>query len=65
MVDYSTWVSTVRTEAAEQGADLNDFETNSDVVSVAASIWNDRKDELQQATGREAEQIAGDEVNVR
>lgn len=65
MVDYSTWVSTVRTEAAEQGADLSDFEVNSSIVSVAASVWNDRKDELKAATGREAEKIAADEVSVK
>lgn len=65
MVDYSTWVSTVRTEAASQGADLSDFETNSDLISVAAAVWNDRKAELQAGSGRKAEQIAADEVTVR
>lgn len=64
MVEYSTWVSIVRTEATEQGADLSDFETNSDLVSVAASIWNDRKQELQNASGSVAENIAAEEVTV-
>lgn len=64
MVEYSTWVSIVRTEATEQGADLSDFETNSDLISVAAAVWNDRKAELQAASGREAEQIASAEVSV-
>lgn len=64
MVEYSTWVSIVRTEAASQGADLDEFETNSDVVSVAAAVWRDRKQELQQADGRTAEQIAAQEVSV-
>lgn len=64
MVEYSQWVGIVRTEAVSQGADLSDFEENSNVVSVAADIWNDRKAELKAATGREAEQIAADEVTV-
>lgn len=65
MVDYSTWVSTVRTEAVAQGADLSDFEANSEVVKVAADVWNDRKQEIQSATGQEAERIAADEVTVQ
>lgn len=64
MVDYSTWVSIVRSEADRKGADLTAFEENSAVVSVAASIWNDRKAELQSASRRTAEEIAGDEVTV-
>lgn len=64
MVEYSTWVSAVRAEASAQGADLSDFETNSQVVSVAAGVWNDRKDELKDASGRMAEQIAAEEVSV-
>jgi len=64
MVQYSTWVGIVRTEAASQGLDLSDFESNSELVSVAADIWNDRKQELQEAGGREAERIAAAEVSV-
>lgn len=64
MVDYSTWVSIVRSEADRKGADLRRFEENSAVVSVAASIWNDRKAELAAASRTVAEEIAEDEVTV-
>lgn len=64
MVEYSTWVSAVRAEASAQGADLSDFETNSQLISVAADVWNDRNSELQSATGQMAEQIAAEEVSV-
>lgn len=64
MVNYETWVSVVRTEANRQGADLRQFDENSNVVSVAADIWNDRKQELQNATEREARRVAEGEVNV-
>lgn len=65
MVKYETWVATVREEATSQGADLSDFETNSQLVSVAAAVWNDRKKELQNASGRQAQSIAAEEVSVR
>jgi hypothetical protein len=65
MVDYSKWISIVRTEAASQGAELSDFEENSNIVSVGAEIWNDRKQELKNATGREAENIAQEEISVQ
>jgi len=64
MVEYNQWVSIVRTEAVSQGAELNDFEENSNVVSVSADIWNARKNEIQKASGREAEGIAAEEVSV-
>lgn len=64
MVEYETWVGIVREEAAAQGADTSDFDTNSSIVSVAASIWNDRKQEIKNAGGRKAQQIAAAEVSV-
>lgn len=64
MVSYSTWVSIVRSEAGRQGADLSDFETNSDVMSVAGDIWNDQKGLLQEASKNRAEDVARSEVNV-
>ena len=65
MVDYSQWVSIVRSEAERKGADLTEFEENSAVVSVAAAVWNDRKQELQESSRDEAEAVASAEVNVR
>lgn len=64
MVEYSTWVSIVRTEATAQGADLHDFEKNSELIKVAAAVWNDRKQELQNASGPKAKRIAKAEVSV-
>lgn len=64
MVEYETWVSIVRETAGRKGADLSDFETNSMVISVAASIWNDRPD-LKTATKGAARQVADEEVTVR
>lgn len=65
MVDYPTWVSIVRAEAKAQGADLSQFETNSSVVSVAASVWTDRKAEIKNTGRSEAKRIASSEVSVR
>lgn len=65
MVAYEQFVKTVREEAESQGADLSDFETNSDLVSVAGSIWRDRKGEIRQASPTEARRIASEEVTVR
>lgn len=64
MVEYATWVSVVRSTAGAKGANLNDFETNSTVIQVAAEIWRDRKQEIQAASRSKAEEIAGSEVNV-
>lgn len=64
MVDYSTWVSIVRSEADRKGADLRRFEENSAVVSLAAEVWNDRKAELRSASRSQAETIAEGEVSV-
>jgi hypothetical protein len=65
MVDYSTWVSIVRSEADRKGADLTAFEENSAVVSLAAEVWNDRKAELRSASEQEARTVAEGEVTVR
>lgn len=64
MVSYETWVGIVRRVASRKGANLSDFETNSAVVSVAADIWNARKEELKGASTSAAEQIANEEVSV-
>lgn len=65
MVSYETWVSIVRSTADRKGANLSDFSTNSDLVSVAASVWRDRKGELQAASEGTAKEIAEGEVTVR
>lgn len=65
MVDYSTWVSIVRSTSDRKGADLRQFEENSNVVSLAADVWNDRKAELKSASRTAAEEIADSEVTVR
>jgi len=64
MVAYENWVSVVRSEADRQGANLNDFETNSMIVEVAGAVWRDRKDEIRRANRTRAEEIARDEVTV-
>jgi len=65
MVSYEKWVSIVRAEASVQGADLKDFETNSELVSVAADIWNDRKIDLEQYSPGRARNVANQEIEVR
>lgn len=62
MVEYSTWVRIVRLAADRKGANLNDFETNSEIVSVAASIWNDEP--VASMTQQEASELADEEVAV-
>lgn len=63
MVEYSTWVSLCRVVASRKGADLSKFELNSDLVSVAAEIWRER-DDLEDATERQARAIAEEEIEV-
>lgn len=65
MVSYEQWVGIVRDVASRKGADLSDFGTNSDMVSVAAAIWRDRKTEIKQASQSRAKKIADGEVTVR
>jgi hypothetical protein len=64
MVAYENWVSVCRSEADRQGADLNDFEVNSMVVSVAGEVWRDRKDEIERANQTRAKEIARSELTV-
>lgn len=64
MVAYERWVAIVRSTAARKGANLQDFETNSDLVSVAGAVWRDRKAELVEASETQAEEIADREVSV-
>jgi len=64
MVDYTTWVGIVRTQAGKEGADLSEFSVNSDAVALAAAVWRDRE-ELKTATKRQAQQIAEQEIQIR
>jgi len=64
MVQYHVWIGAVRAAAKAQGADLRDFEANSNVVSVGADIWNDRKEEIRKANAQEARAIADEEISV-
>lgn len=64
MVDYETWVGVTRSVAAEKGADLRDFETNSQLVSVAAEVWNDRKQDIEAMSEGQARRLARQEVSV-
>lgn len=62
MVAYETWVSIVRLAAERDGANLHDFETNSEIVSVAAELWNEFPvDDMNQ---QEASELADSEVTV-
>lgn len=64
MVEYQNWVSICRKVAGHKGADLNDFKTNGQLVSIAASVWNDRKDEILRASATDAAAIADEEITV-
>lgn len=64
MVKYTKWVSIVFDVAESQGFDSS-FADNSTAVSLAAEIWNDRKQELRSASVSTAREIAGEEVSVQ
>lgn len=64
MVKYAEWVSVVWKEARSQGLDDVTFEDSQSVTTVAADIWNDRKDDIKNADTATARQIAGDEVRI-
>ena len=64
MVSYTTWVGLVMDVADSKGME-NSFEANADALSVAASIWSDRKAEIRPASEGTARSIAEDEVAVR
>ena len=64
MVQYHDWVGIVRSTAERKGADLSKFDSNSDVIAVAADIWNDRKTEISPASRTKAQEIADEEVTI-
>lgn len=61
MVTYQRWTAVAFDVAREKGADLGEEQT--EVISVAADIWNDR-DDLERATVSEARSIAQSEIEV-
>lgn len=65
MVSYEQWVSIARSVADRKGARLDEFEKNSELISLAADIWNDRKQELQNASKSQAKNVADEEISVR
>lgn len=64
MVSYQAWTSTVFEVAKADGARIEDISDGSNVVSVAAEVWQDRKEELRTATAAEARDIAQQEIRV-
>lgn len=64
MVSYQKW-----TEIAFEVAQSRGLESSQDaaaeLISVAARIWNSRKQQLETATVAEARQIASDEIQVQ
>lgn len=68
MVSYQKWTSICFEVARQKGASLQGpgtQEQNQMLVSVVASIWNQRKEDLQTATVAEARSIAQSEISVR
>lgn len=64
MVSYQRWVSIVFDIAKQKGAQTGP-QDNAKTLSVAGSIWSDRKDELKDANQSTARDIADQEVVVR
>lgn len=63
MVDYATWTRIVFDVAGSLGM-ASSQENSQRTVSTAASIWNDRRDEIEAASEQAARQLAQDEVSV-
>lgn len=63
MVSYQKWTQIAFDEAKSQGLEPSQ-ESSAELVSVAAAIWNDRKDELNTANVSQARAIASQEINV-
>lgn len=62
MVSYQRWTAIVFDVARSMGADTSRRQT--EIVSAAATIWNDQKEELETATAAEAREIAQQRVSV-
>lgn len=64
MVSYQKWTQIAFEVAGNAGMESSQ-ENSRDLVSVAASVWNDRKEELSAATVSEARRIAQSEIHVQ
>lgn len=62
MVSYQKWTSIAFKTAEAKGADTS--KNQEAIISTAADIWSDRKDELSTARVDEAERIAETEITV-
>lgn len=64
MVEYDTWIAIVfEYVKVELNVDIT-FNEAQNVTSVAAEVWNDRRDELLRASRSEAMEIARSEVDA-
>lgn len=61
MVSYQKWTSIV----FEQVPETVRKDSATDIVSVGAEVWRDRKSELNTATVSEAKKIAQQEIEVQ
>jgi hypothetical protein len=64
MVEYRQWVSVTFEVAKSKGADTSRPENNAAILSLAAEIWQDRKNELRSMNENSARGIAEQEVVV-
>jgi len=67
MVSYQRWTSIAYDVAKAKGAQLEGSgtqQTNQNLVSVIAEVWNERKSEISTATVAEAKSIARNEISV-
>lgn len=62
MVSYQKWTSIAFEVSKEKGAQIEDISDGSNVVSVAADIWRDRREELSTSTVSEAKDVARQEI---
>lgn len=65
MVSYRNWVSLVFETAKKKGAKTSEPGANPQILSLAAEIWRERKDELRQMSENSARGVAEQEVEVR
>lgn len=63
MVSYHKWTSIAFEVAKEQGMATTQS-NNRELISVAADIWNDRKQQLSSATVGEARNVAEREISA-
>lgn len=63
MVSYQKWTQ-IAFEVARSKGMVSSQENSQDLISVAADIWQERKDELSACTVANARQIAESEIAV-